>query len=235
MKRNLVPLLGIAFVAAIVSTGIFYGLFAGRLKSGPATSPPVQSIVVAARKLERGATLEAADVKLTPWGAPALPQGAYTALNQVIGLALLAPVEANEAILQTRLVSKQSGAGAALGVAPGMRAVSIRATDSSGIVSILRPGHRVDVQLVAGLNTGFELRTILQNIEVLAVNPQGDGRGNIPVITLLMSPQGADMAGLGDSTARLRLTLRHPLDESTPSLERLTIPLVLQPRAAVKK
>jgi len=230
MKRNLVPLLGIAFAVAIVSTGIFYGLFAGRLKSG-GSSEPVQSIVVAARKLERGATIEAADVKVIPWGGAELPQGAFTALNQVTGQALLGPVEESEAILQARLVSRKSGAGAALGVAPGMRAISIRATDSTGIVSMLRPGHKVDVQLVApGQKAGFELRTILQNIEVLSVSPQqGDGRSSAPVITLLMSPQGADMAGLGDTTARLRLTLRHPLDESTPSLDRVTIPSILQP------
>jgi len=233
MKRNLVPLLGIAFAVAIVSTGIFYGLFAGRLKGG--SSAPAQSIVVAAKRLERGATLQAADVKLIPWGAAELPQGAFTDANQVTGLALLAPVEEKEAILQARVVSPKSGMGAALGVAPGMRAISIRATDSSGIVSLLRPGHKVDVQLVApGVTSGFELRTILQNIEVLSISAPGDGR-NTPVITLLMTPQGADMAGLGDSTARLRLTLRHPLDESTPSLNRVTIPSVMQPPAAARK
>lgn len=228
MKRNLVPLLGIALAVAIVSTGLFYWLFAGRLKGG-ASSAPAQSIVVAARKLDRGANIETADVKLAPWGGVNLPPGAFTALNQVTGQALLGSVEENEAILQARLVSRKSGAGAALGVAPGMRAISIRATDSSGIVSMLRPGHKVDVQLVApGQGSGFELRTILQNIEVLSVTQQpGDARSNAPVITLLMSPQGADMAGLGDSTARLRLTLRHPLDEATPSLDRVTIPSIL--------
>ena len=33
MKRNMVPLLGIAFVAAIVATGVVYGLFGGRLRA----------------------------------------------------------------------------------------------------------------------------------------------------------------------------------------------------------
>ncbi len=52
MKRNIVPLLGIAFVVAIISTGIFYGLFAGKLRSSVGELP-VQSIVVAARTLTR--------------------------------------------------------------------------------------------------------------------------------------------------------------------------------------
>ena len=43
MKKNLVPLLGIAFVVAIISTGIFYGLFVGKLKS--ATIAPGSTVL----------------------------------------------------------------------------------------------------------------------------------------------------------------------------------------------
>src|SRR6266536_3990243 len=183
MKKNLVPLLGIAFVVAIISTGIFYGLFVGKLKSA---SAPGQSILVAARRLDRGAVLQAADLKLAAWGGADIPQGALTNPTLADGLTLIAPVEENEPVLQSRLASRESGAGAGLGVAPGMRAVSIHATDSSGVVGILRPGHKVDVQLVSSQTSSLpELRTILQNIEVLAVNAVGDGRGK-PVITLLV-------------------------------------------------
>src|SRR5947208_2885672 len=146
MKKNLVPLLGIAFVVAIISTGIFYGLFVGKLKSASTTTGP--SIVVAAHNLDRGAALTAADVKLAVWGMPAAPPGALTALNQVDGLTLIGPLQENEPVMQSRLASRTSGSGAGLGIAPGMRAVSIHATDSSGIVTLLRPGHKVDVQLV---------------------------------------------------------------------------------------
>jgi pilus assembly protein CpaB len=224
MKKNLVPLLGIAFVVAILSTGIFYGLFVGRLKSATA---PGQSILVAAHTLERGAVLQAADVKLAAWGGANMPPGALTTLTQASGLTLIAAVQENEPVLQSRLASRDSGAGAGLGIAPGMRAVSIHATDSSGIVSILRPGHKVDVQLVSSPSALPELRTILQNIEVLAVNGTGDGRGN-PVVTVLVDPEGADLAGLGDSAARLRLVLRNPLDDGKSDLHRVTLPSMLQ-------
>src|SRR6202140_186986 len=201
MKRNLVPLLVIAFVVAIISTGVFYGLFVARLRSGPISTG--KSIVVAARNLDRGAVLEAADMKLVAWGGADTPQGGFPAVSPVAGFTLIAPLQENEPVLQSRVASRTSGGGAGLGIAPGMRAISIHATDSSGIVSLLKPGYKVDVQLVS---TQAELRTILQNIEVLAVNSAGDGHGASPVITLLVDPEGADMAGLGDSTAHLRLT-----------------------------
>jgi Flp pilus assembly protein CpaB len=96
-----------------------------------------------------------------------------------------------------------------------------------GIVSLLRPGHKVDVQLVSGSGALPELRTILQNVEVLAVGSQIENRAN-PVITLLVNPEGADMAGLGDSAAHLRLLLRNPLDEGKSDLRRVTLPAMLQ-------
>jgi pilus assembly protein CpaB len=229
MKKNLVTLLGIAFVVAIISTGIFYGLFVGKLRSGGST--PAQSIVVAARRLTRGVVLQATDVRLAPWGTASPPQGAFTTIGAVSGLTLIAPLEENEPVLESRAASAQSGAGAGLGIAAGMRAISIHATDSSSIVGMLRPGYKVDVQFISAES---ELRTILQNIEVLAVNPSGDGRTPIPIITLLVDPQGADLAGLGDSTARLRLTLRNPLDDATPEPRRITAPLIMQQRPVGK-
>jgi pilus assembly protein CpaB len=223
MKKNLVPLLAIAFVVAIISTGIFYGLFVGRLNS--ATIGQGQTIVVAARNLDRGAVLQPEDVKLAAWGSPEVPKGAYTELSKVNGLTILSPIGQDEPVSESRVASTASGAAAGMGIAPGMRAVSIHAVDSSGVVSILRPGYKVDVQLVS--NQSPELRTILQNIEVLSVNPQGDGRGNTPVVTLLVNPAGADMAGLGDSTARLRVILRNPLDDAAAELSAVTLPGIL--------
>ena len=68
-KNNLVNLLGIAFVVAILSTGIFYGLFVNKLSSNAGSG---KTIVVAARPLKPGTILQAADVKTIPWpGGPA--------------------------------------------------------------------------------------------------------------------------------------------------------------------
>ncbi len=223
MKKNLVPLLGIAFVVAIISTGIFYGLFVGKLRSGGTTA--AQSIVVAAHKLDRGTVLKDTDVKLAPWGGAAPPQGAFTAVSAIAGFTTISPVEENEPVLESRVASATSGAGAGLGITPGMRAITVHATDSSGIITMLHPGYKVDVQMVS---VEGELRTILQNIEVLSLNPAGDGRSPVPVITLLVDPDGADMAGLGDSTARLRLTLRNPLDDGKPETRRVTSPIIMQ-------
>ena len=100
-----------------------------------------------------------------------------------------------------------------------MRAVTIHVTDSSGVVSLLRSGQKVDVQVVLGKN-GAEttVRTALEDLQVLAVNPTPEGTSQgpiLPAVTLLAAPAQADVLAAADSGARVRLTLRNPLDDKT--------------------
>jgi pilus assembly protein CpaB len=213
MKRNIVPLLGIAFVVAIISTGIFYGLFAGKLRSSVGESP-TQSIVVAGRALNPGTVLRPEDLRVSE--VKGAWKGGFSKPEDLIGATILRAVQQNEPILQDRVASSdaKSGEGAA-GVPAGMRAVSIRVSESSGVVGLLHPGTKVDVQAVSRRENSAELRTILQNVEVLAVSPPPDsGGGNqaLPVVTVLTRAQDADLIALADSGARIRLVLRNPLD-----------------------
>ena len=213
MKRNIVPLLGIAFVVAIISTGIFYGLFAGKLRSSVGELP-TQSIVVAGRALKPGTVLRAEDLRVSE--VKGAWKGGFSKPEDLAGVTLLRAVQQNEPILQDRVASSdaKSGDGAA-GVPAGMRAVSIRVSESSGVVGLLHPGTKVDVQAVSRRENSAELRTILQNVEVLAVSPQpesGGGNQALPVVTVLTRAQDADLIALADSGARIRLALRNPLD-----------------------
>ena len=58
-----------------------------------------------------------------------------------------------------------------------MRAVSVHVADSTGVFAFLRNGQKVDVQVVIGRGKGegkgdTEVRTALENLTVLSVNPQ---------------------------------------------------------------
>jgi len=198
MKRNIVPLLGIAFVVAIISTGIFYGLFAGKLRSTVGELPE-QSIVVAARTLNPGTVLHAEDLRVSE--VKGAWKGGFSKPEELVGVTILQAVQQNEPILQDRVASNdgKSGKGAG-GVPAGMRAVSIRVAESNGVVSLLRPGTKVDVQAVSRRENSAELRTILQNVEVLAVSPQPEtagGNQTMPVVTVLTRAQDADLIALG--------------------------------------
>lgn len=223
-KKSLVPLLGIAFVVAIVSTGVFYGLFVGKLRSADSAAASGPRLLVAAHAITRGAALKRTDVRAVPWGGGALPAGALTDAKEVEGWTALEALAENEPVLRARLGQKGKSEGGGMGIPAGKRAVSVHAYDSAGVLNLLKPGHRVDVQVIGGVDArGYgtsmetQLRTVLENVEVLAVDRQPEniaGRGPAPVVTLLATPKEAAVLGLADSTARIRLALRNPLDDA---------------------
>jgi Flp pilus assembly protein CpaB len=209
MKRNLAPLLGIALVVAIASTGVFYGLFVGKLKSTALQGP---QIVVAARALAPGERVAAADVRLAVWPGD-VPAGAFTEIDSVSGAKVTEALAAGEALVAGKLAATNR-AQAARSVPSGFRAVSVSVWDSAGVVSMLRAGQKVDVQVVRVGSQETEVRTALQNLEVLLVD-EGERRGNEPVrpvVTLLARPNEADVLALADAAARIRLILRNPDD-----------------------
>ena len=218
MKKNLVPILGIAVVVAILSTAIFYGLVAGKL-SGPAGSG--SSVVIASRNIGKGVTITDEDLKVIQWSGPA-PAGAHSTIQELSGLTTLEAIAANEAITDRRVASSHSGAGAGLGIPKGMRAISVMISDSTGLLGLLQRGHKVDVQAVhiRGNVSDIDVRTILENIEVLRIDAKPEptpGRSSLPVVTLLIKPNDADRLAAVDSGAKVRLTLRNPLDgDSSP-------------------
>jgi pilus assembly protein CpaB len=227
-KKNLVTLLAIAFMVALVATGMFYGLFVTKLKSNGSG----KTLVVAAKPLEAGTVLTSDDIKNVAWPAEELPEGAFENRDQVVGKTLFGSLSQAEPVLAARLASAEGG-GQSAGIPAGMRAVSIHVSDSSGVMGLLHAGHKVDVQVVIAKtnDAGAQLRTAIEGLEVLSVSnkPEANSQGfSLPVATLLASPAQADVLALADSGARLRLTLRNPLDAATRTRSPLTLSTVMQ-------
>jgi pilus assembly protein CpaB len=228
MKKNIGKLLGIAFVVAIISTGIFYGLFVNKLASSTGTG---KTLVVAAKSLKPGTLIQAADLKTVPWPADHLPNSAFETVDQVAGNTVFDGIGEGEPVLAAQLASRQSAAGS--NVPAGMRAVSIHVTDSTGVMGLLRSGQMVDVQVVVNRGKGADtdLRTALENLKVLSVisQPEQSSQGqNLPVVTLLANPAQADVLALADSGARVRLTLRNPLDTAVRPRGALSLGAVMR-------
>lgn len=232
LKKNLVPLLGIALVVAVLATGIFYSIFVAKMREVPKDGPSVP-VVVAARPLSKGVSLKAEDLRVVPWPEKAVLKGAYREAGPLEGAVLLDALEENEPVRKDRVARPDGKAAGAAGVPVGMRAVSARIAEAEGVTDLLQAGHHVDVQVISLPGAPPELRTILQNVEVLRVETPTDQRGT-PVVTLLVKPEEADALSLADATARVRLTLRNPLDHHAAPSQRVTLPPLFQTGLAAK-
>jgi Flp pilus assembly protein CpaB len=213
MKRNLFPFLGIAFVVAIAATGVFYGLFVGKIGGAvPAASANAAGIVVVAHAVDRGSVLAAADVRLQPAGADR-PKGAFGSVEEVVGRTVEKSLAANEPVVAAGLAGTK-GAGE-LTIPKGMRAISVRVTDSTGLVPYLRPGNRIDVQSIHPQNTGeAPVRTLLSNVEILNVHADLSPHPSPgTVVNLLVPARDVERVALADSAAKVRIVLRNSEDQ----------------------
>ena len=103
-----------------------------------------------------------------------------------------------------------------------MRAYSVKVPDvAQGVAGFILPGNRVDVLLSLGETSGTNetgggsTTTLLQNVEILAVDQKMDAPSDNKVdtkdlrsVTLLVNPQQANLLDLGQNKGMLHLALR---------------------------
>jgi pilus assembly protein CpaB len=108
-----------------------------------------------------------------------------------------------------------------------MRACAVRVNEVVGVAVFVSPGMRVDV-LITGAPPGEAspaeptVRTLLQNIQVLSAgtNFERDKEGKpqqVQVVTLLVSPQDAEVLSLAGNETKIQLVLRNPTDTAVTS------------------
>jgi pilus assembly protein CpaB len=210
-------------VAALLAGGITF-LFYRRLSASQQQRKGIQ-IVVAATTLPTGTIVSAKDVSLLDWYSDALPSGAFTKTEAVIGHPLLFPLAVNEPILQRDLGLEGAGIGLAGKIPEGMRATAIRSNEIVGVAGFLYPGSRIDM-LVTFTPPGGTMpltQTVLQNVEVLTAgqtiepDPQGKPQA-VNVVTLLLSPEDSQKAQLASGQGNIQFVLRSGVDKKNLEL-----------------
>ena len=228
MDRRFLTVLGVSLVFALVVSAIFYQLtaMAGAPNAKAPESKDMKDVVVAAKPLGLGGSIRPGDVKVTKIPVDQFPKGAFSKVEEVMDRPVVSNILLEEPIIVGRLGERGSGQGIAPIIPVGMRAVSVRVTEVVGVAGFVLPGMRVDV-LVTGRppdSTDTVTTTVLQNIIVLSAGQtyQPDARGqaiNANTVTLLVSPEQAELLTLAGNEGRIQLVLRNGSDhgiEKTP-------------------
>src|SRR5271166_4272667 len=183
MDRRFITVLGVSLLFALVISSVFYQMTA-RAGNAKKAEPPAEmrDVVLAAKPLSVGMNVKPTDIKVGKIPTAAFPKGAFSKPEEVIDRPVISNILIDEPVLEGRLAARGSGLGLAPIIPVGMRAVTVRVNDVSGIAGFVLPGMRVDV-LVTGHPPKTDLltvtRTTLQNIMVLSAGTsiQADSRG----------------------------------------------------------
>lgn len=185
-----------------------------------AAEPKRATIVLAARSLPVGAVLGERDLKVVSWPAEAVPSGYVRSIPDAVGRGIITSVAENEPLLAAKMSTKDAGGGLPIIIRDGMRAVSVRVDEVIGVAGFVLPGTRVDVLLTLDKGPSRPqaiTKTLLQNVQTLAagqsVTRDKEGKPQtVTVITLLVTPDDAELLALAAKEGRLQLALRNMLD-----------------------
>jgi len=207
----LIGALLIAVVTAVMAKNMFSGAGASSAVAAPAV--PLGPKVLVARK-----------PLAVPDGDP----------QKMVGMVVRNAVTAGQPLTRGTLVGPQDRGFLAAALGPGMRAVTVPVSQTSGVAGFVFPGDRVDMvltQAVEGGGDGPPLKvseTIVRNLRVLAtdqaVDQSKDKDGKITVktastVTLEATPRIAEKIAVAQSVGQLSLALRSIAD-NTAELER---------------
>ncbi len=221
MKRP-VAFVVLAGVAALLASVLVYSALKKREAEVQEAKLTTVELVVAAHDLPLGAKIDPTAVKMVRWSRDSVPPGSFTDIGPVLNAFVKGAIVENEPLVGTKLFMGEKTAGVMpLLIPPGMRAMSVPVDEVSDIAGFVMPHARVDI-LVALSSTGGTTqksfsKVVLQNVEVLAVAQEIEGKRDEPevakVVTVLVTPQDAEKLALATHEGTLRLAMRNYNDD----------------------
>src|SRR5437773_1281668 len=170
---------GIIFLFAIVIGALLSALIYGNLKSQRAELEQARramelgtiDVLIASEEIPIGSRIAAGQVKTVRWPADIQPEGAVREASTVVGRIARTGIDKNQPVVESQLVNEGTGLLPLL-ISDGMRGISVKVDDVTGVSGFITPNSRVDV-LVSGTDNveGGEQKSkaILQNVKVLAI------------------------------------------------------------------
>ena len=256
--KKLVLLIGaliVAAVTAVTAKNMFSGAGAPSASARPAV-PAGPEVLVATRSLPVGTIIDAEALRFQRW-PEGLVQPAYyikgkpgVSPQELIGTVVRNEITAGQPFTQGSLIKPGERGFLAAALGPGMRAVTVAVSGTSGVAGFVFPGDRVDIvltQQVEGGGDGTPLKvseTVLRNVRVLATDQRMDAKNEegkavvqrFSMVTLEATPKIAEKIAVAQTIGQLSLSLRSIADNSA-ELERaiasgeVTVPQTDDPKA----
>ncbi len=240
MNRSNLYIIAGGFFFALLAAVLVQLMLGGKKPAPEAAAAQHAEVLVAARDLEVGHTLQADDMAWLRWPADAVYAGAVVRADRqapadALQGRLMRSVAKGEPMLKSALVDDTKSNFVAASLTPGKRAVAITVEAGTSVGGFVTPGDMVDVILTydvrfpdndrvresaGAIVTRSASETIAESLKVLAVdqNAQKSAEAKIGrTVTLEVDPRQAETLALADNMGDLSLVLRGIGDKSTVS------------------
>jgi pilus assembly protein CpaB len=202
------------------------------IEAAPIAVPtPSKSVLIANTSIPRGQMLKPTDFTWEPWPESGIDKN-YIVIgtktpDTFAGWVARYPISAGEPVTEAKIVAPGNRGFLAAALRPGMRAVSVPVSLTSGIAGFVFPGDQVD--LVVTINSPEPARkgdaapgplrdvkaseTVLRDIRVIAIDQKldakaGEANANLKTATLEVTPKESAVIALASEMGKLSLSLR---------------------------
>lgn len=195
-----------------------------------AVPTPSKSVLIVRSSIQRGQILRPDDLAWEPW-----PEGGI-AKNYIVlgtrtpetygGWVARQPIAAGEPLIEAKIVAPGNRGFLAAVLHPGMRAVSVPVTVTSGIAGFVFPGDQVDLLVTYAVQDRSQpgqqstaaaiehkvSETVLRNVRVIAIDQRLDSKAGEATVaktaTFEVTPKQSEIVALANEMGKLSLSLR---------------------------
>ncbi|MEE6250121.1 MAG: Flp pilus assembly protein CpaB [Bdellovibrionota bacterium] len=246
MNPNPTRTLWISIGSALFAVFFVYSYSQGKKQEYDDKFGTMKQVLIAKKDILEMSDIDDTMIDIVEKPADFVEPGALTNPEEVISLVAAVPIKKGEQIIATKILKPGPNTGLALQVAPTRRAVTIPVDEFRGVAKLIRPGDRIDLLAVVeqgkGLDKSFNVKTILQDVSVLATGVRitnniprkldDDGKSytnlntytDFSSITVELDPQKAQeiIFLMATNPGSLYMTLRNPNDRTKQNLSMTT-------------
>jgi pilus assembly protein CpaB len=202
-----------------------------KTEAAPIAVPtPSKSVLIARAPIQRGQILRPDDLAWQPWPEGGIDRN-YILLGSrtpetYSGWVARQPIAAGEPLIESKIVAPGNRGFLAAVLHPGMRAVSVPVTVTSGISGFVFPGDQVDLivtysvqdrpetgQATAGPMLEHKIsETVMHDVRVIAIDQKLDSKSGEATVaktaTFEVTPKESEIVALASEMGKLSLSLR---------------------------
>jgi pilus assembly protein CpaB len=217
--RSILPLLLALGVGAVT---VLYGRsFMQQQRSQSAGGGPVdvRQVVIAVSDMPIGHAIVDGDFRTVEAPLELIPDQSLHEVKQTSGRVLCAAITRGQMLTEALLAPIGSSQGLEATIPRGKRAFTVDVSETTGLAGMILPGSRVDIVTTMTDDKTNESRTwtMLQNAPVTAVGTrlskngpdEASGKTLVKTVTLLVTPEQAEMLDMAYTRSHPRLVLRN--------------------------
>lgn len=187
-------------------------------------------VLVAVQEISPGIPIDDAMTTFKEMPVELIPSDAVTKPEEFADRALRVKAFPGTPILKAML-GEQGEFGVSSDIPQGMRVVAISVTATSAVAGFVKPGDRIDIQVTYKVREKGQYKsrtkTILEYIEVFAADKtremvDSENDSIYKNLSVLVTPEQANIIRLAGSKGSLDLSLRHPDDEEHTQIADIT-------------